>query len=341
MSDGRSPQLPDLRGTWCLPLAFAALSAGLLPTSSVAAERAVPAFPSRPIHVVVPQAPGGAVDVVARMLGDRISSALNCAVVIENKPGANGVIGTEAVKDAAPDGYTLLVASSSTHAMAPHTMQHIPYDALDDFAAIVNVAYTIKVVMVNPALPVQSLGEFIAYARERPGVLNYGSTGVGSSTHLDVEVFAAATGLRLVHVPYRSAPQQNQALMNNEIQLVIGSLTTALGALQSGKLRALAIVSDRRTPLLPDVPTVEEAGLRGFRIETWIGLVAPSGTPDRVIEILNRSVNAALLEPSVQRWMSARGLRVIGGSPPQFERQLRADYAQWGEIVTRLGLQPE
>jgi tripartite-type tricarboxylate transporter receptor subunit TctC len=322
-------------------LALAALSIGLFPTPSAAAEGADATYPSRAIHVVVPQGAGGAVDVVTRTVADRIGAALNCAVVVENKPGANGIIGTEAVKDAAPDGYTLLAASSSTHAMAPHTMKQVPYDALNDFVPIVNVAYTVKVVMVNPSLPVRTLAEFIAYARDRPGVLNYGSTGVGSSTHLDVELFAAAAGLRLVHVPYRSAPQHNQALINNEVQLVIGSLTTALGLLQSGKLRALAIVSDRRSPLLPDVPTVEEAGLRGFEVRTWIGLVAPSGTPDRIVETLNRTVNDALREPSVQRWMNDLGLESIGGSPLQFEGQLRADYARWGEAVGRIGLRPE
>jgi len=325
----------------CLSLAFASLSPGPFATPAAAAEAADALYPLRPIHIVVPQAAGGAVDIVTRMLADRIAAALNCTVVVENKPGANGVIGTQAVKDAAPDGYTLLAASSSTHAMAPHTMRQIPYDALNDFVPIVNVAYTIKVVMVSPALPVRTLAEFIAYARDRPGVLNYGSTGFGSSTHLDVELFAADTGLRLVHVPYRSAPQHNQALVNNEVQLVIGSLTTALGLLQSGKLRALAIVSDRRTPLLPDVPTIEEAGLRGFDVRTWIGLVAPSGTPERIVETLNRTVNDALREPSVQRWIGALGLGLIGGTPAQFERQLRSDYAHWGEVVTRLGLLPE
>ena len=151
---------------------------------------------------------------------------------------------------------------------------------LGDFVPIVNVAYTTKVVMVNPTLPVRTLAEFIGYARDRPGQLNYGSTGRGSSTDLDVQLFAADTQLHLVHVPYRGAPQANAALVNNEVQLVLGSLTTALGLLQSGRLRALAVVSDRRTPLLPDVPTIAEAGLPGFEIQTWIGLVAPAGTPE-------------------------------------------------------------
>jgi tripartite-type tricarboxylate transporter receptor subunit TctC len=335
------PRLQPVRLASRLSQVSAALFCGLLATSSAAGEVEGPPYPSRPIHIVVPQGPGGAVDVVARTLADRIGAVLNCAVVVENKPGANGIIGTEAAKDAAPDGYTLLAASSSTHAMAPHTMKQIPYDALNDFAPIVNVAYTVKVVMVNPTLPVRTLAEFIAYARDRPNVLNYGSTGVGSSTHLDVELFAAAAGLRLVHVPYRSAPQHNQALVNNEVQLVIGSLTTALGLLQSGKLRALAIVSDRRAPLLPDVPTVAEAGLRGFEVRTWIGLVAPAGTPERIVETLNRTVNEALREPSVQRRMNGLGLESIGGSPLQFERELRADYARWGEAVKQLGLAPE
>lgn len=299
------------------------------------------AYPSRPIRIVVPQTPGGAVDLVARMLADRLETALGCPVVVDDRPGANGVIGTEAVKDAAADGYTLLAASSSTHAMAPHTMARRSYDALGDFVPIVNVAYTTKVVMVNPTLPVHTLAEFIAYARARPGVLNYGSTGRGSSTDLDVELFAADAKLSLVHIPYRGAPQANNALINNEVQLVLGSLTAALSALQSGKVRALAVVSDARVPLLPDVPTMAEAGMPGFAIQTWIGLVAPAGTPSRIVDRLNRTVNAVLREASVRQWMDGLGLGVIGGSAQQFARRIGDDYLLWGEVVRRLGLPPQ
>ena len=298
-------------------------------------------YPSRTIRIVVPQVAGGAVDIVARVLADRMAASLGGTVVVENKPGANGIIGTEAVKEAAADGYTLLAASSSTHAMAPHMTARIPYDALRDFAPIVNVAYATKVVMVNADLPVRTLAEFIAYAQARPGVLNYGSTGVGSSTHIDAEQFSARAGIRLVHVPYRGAPQSNQGLVNNEVQLLIGSITTAQVLLQAGKVRALAVVSDHRSPLLPDVPTVDEAGLSGFRVETWIGLVAPASTPQAIVEKLNRAVNDALRDPSLQRWMSDHGLDVVGGSAPEFEDRIRVDYAMWGQVVHRLGLQPE
>ena len=339
MNDARPPRRLEpwrVAGRW---RALAWLLCALLPLPPAAGEEF--AYPSHPIHIVVPQAPGGAVDLVARMLADRIAASLNCAVVVENRPGANGIIGTEAVKDAAPDGYTLLAASSSTQAMAPHTSAHIPYDALADFVAVANVAYTTKVAMVNPALPVRTLAEFIAYARERPGVLNYGSTGFGSSTDLDVRLFAARTQLHLVQIPYRGAPQANNALVENEVQFVLGSLTTALGLLQSGKVRALAIVSDRRTPLLPEVPTMAEAGLADFAVQTWIGLVAPAGTPEDIVEVLNRTVNDALREASTRAWMDHLGLGVIGGSAQQFEQQLRDDYALWGEFVRELGLEPE
>jgi tripartite-type tricarboxylate transporter receptor subunit TctC len=298
-------------------------------------------YPSRTIRIVVPQVAGGAVDIVARVLADRVSAVLGGTVVVENKPGANGIIGTEAVKEAAPDGYTLLAASSSTHAMAPHLTARIPYDALRDFAAIVNIAYTTKVVMISADLPVHTLSEFIAYAKARPGALNYGSTGVGSSTHIDAEEFSARAGIRMVHVPYRGAPQSNQGLVNDEVQLLIGSITTAQGLLQAGKVRALAVVSDHRSALLPGVPTVDEAGLPGFRVETWIGLVAPAGTPQPIVEKLNRAANEALREPSLQRWMDDRGLDIVGGSAREFEDRIRADYAMWGQVVRRLGLQPE
>jgi len=322
-------------------LALSALLCASLLSASAAGEGGQASYPSRALHIVVPQTPGGAVDLVARMLSERIAAMLDCPVVVENHPGANGIIGTEAVKIAAPDGYTLLAASSSTHAMAPHTTAQIPYDALADFVPIVNVAYTTKVVMVNPTLPVRTLAEFIAYARERPGMLNYGSTGRGSSTDLDVELLAADTDLHLVHIPYRGAPQANNALANDEVQLVLGSLTSALGLLQSGQVRALAVVSDRRMRLLPDVPTIAEAGLSGFEVQTWIGLVAPAGTPEAIVDKLNRTVNEVLLAPSTRQWMDHLGLGIIGGSARQFELRLRADYVHWGEIVQRLGVQPE
>ena len=330
---GRSPAMSLARVVGVLLCA--------LPLLCAAGQSGKAAYPSRPIRIVVPQTAGGAVDLVARMLADRLETALGCAVFVEDRPGANGIIGTEAVKDAAPDGYTLLAASSSTHAMAPHTMTQIPYDALGDFVPIVNVAYTTKVVMVNPTLPVRTLAEFIAYARARPGVLNYGSTGRGSSTDLDVELFAADTQLKLVHVPYRGAPQANNALINNEVQLVLGSLTAALGALQSGKVRALAVVSDGRAPLLPDVPTMAEAGMPGFAIQTWIGLVAPAGTPSRIVDKLNRTVNGVLREAAVRQWMDHLGLGVIGGSAAQFARRMGDDYLLWGDVVRRLGMQPK
>jgi tripartite-type tricarboxylate transporter receptor subunit TctC len=225
--------------------------------------------------------------------------------------------------------------------MAPHLTARIPYDALRDFAAIVNIAYTTKVVMISADLAVHTLSEFIAYAKARPGALNYGSTGVGSSTHIDAEEFSARAGIRMVHVPYRGAPQSNQGLVNDEVQLLIGSITTAQGLLQAGKVRALAVVSDHRSALLPGVPTVDEAGLPGFRVETWIGLVAPAGTPQPIVEKLNRAANEALREPSLQRWMDDRGLDIVGGSAAEFEDRIRADYAMWGQVVRRLGLQPE
>jgi tripartite-type tricarboxylate transporter receptor subunit TctC len=303
-----------------------------------ASSRAEPAYPTREIRLVVPQAPGGTTDLLARMVGEQMERRLGVPVIVDNKPGANGVIGNEAVKRAAPDGYTLLAASTSTHVMTAHVLPGLAYDPLRDFVPVANLVYQTKVVLVNASLGVSTMSEFVALVRSRPGRFNYASTGPGSSSHLDTELLAARTGLDLVQIPYRGSGQTVQAVSTNEVQVLLASVTSAQAALASNRVRALAVLADRRSPLLPDVPTLAEAGLQRVDVQTWIGLLAPAGTPASVVDTLNRALNAILQSPPVQAWLARQGLEAIGGSAPAFDAEMRADHAKWGKLVKDLGL---
>jgi tripartite-type tricarboxylate transporter receptor subunit TctC len=299
------------------------------------------AWPRRAIRLVVPQAPGGTADVVARMLAERLESALGVPVVVDNRPGANGVIGTEFARRAAPDGYTLLLASTATHAMAPNTALAATFDPLADFVPITNLAWQTKVVLVSTALPVASVSELVAYARQRPGVLNYASTGFGSSSHLDTELLASATGIALHHVPYRGSGQTVAAISTDEVQVLIASLTAAQGTIESGRARPLAVLIARRSTLVPDVPTIGEAGIPSLDVRTWLGLVAPAGTPGAIVDELDRILGRMLATPAVRSWLDVQGLEPASGTPSSFEALIRADVAKWGGVARNLGVRPK
>jgi tripartite-type tricarboxylate transporter receptor subunit TctC len=295
-------------------------------------------WPKSPLRIVVPQAAGGTADALARMLGDRFEARFGVATVVYNRPGANGLIGTDLVRRSAPDGHTLLLASTATHAMAPHVAPSSTFDPVRDFAPIVNVAWQTKVAIVNPTVPATTLREFIAYARGRPGQLNYASTGVGSSSHVDAEILAAATGIKIVHIPYRSSGFSVAALVTGEVQLLLASLSAAIGAIQAGQARALAVLSERRAMLLPHVPTIGEAGVVAPDVRTWIGLVAPAETSPAIVAALNRTVDRDLADPALGAWLEQQGLEPIGGTPEAFAATIRADVERWGTIVRRLGV---
>lgn len=298
-------------------------------------------YPSRPVRIIVPSAPAGAGDKLARELAERVASELHVPVVVENKPGASGVIGTDLVAHAAPDGYTLLFATSATHIIAANMSAKLPYDPLRDFAPVINCGYATSVVVVNATLPVRSLGEFITYAQARPGKLNYASSGVGSANHLDTEVFSAIADVRLTHVPYRGTADGYRALLADDVQVMFGAVTSALPYIRSGKVRALAVLTGMRSPLLPEVPTIAEAGLGSVDVRKWLGLMAPAGTPPEVVAILNRTVDRILHRSTTQAWMEREGFEIAGGSTQDFQRVLDADVVKWRDAVRRLGIRPE
>jgi tripartite-type tricarboxylate transporter receptor subunit TctC len=294
-------------------------------------------YPSRPIRIVVPSAAGGAADLLARYLGDRLEASLRVPVIVENRGGASGLIGTEAVARAPADGYTLLFGATHSQVLAP-LMMRAPFDPARDFRAVFHAVYTTSVIVVNDRMPARSLAEFIAYAKARPGVLNYASSGAGSANHIDTEVFCEAAGLDLVHIPYRGTADGYRALAADEVQVMFGAVTSALTAIAAGKARPLAVLTDVRSPMLPNVPTLAEAGLANVDVRKWQGFLVAAGTPDDVVALLNATFEKILRRPEVREWIEQQGWEVVGGSAETFTRYLVKDRQKWRALVDRLGL---
>lgn len=293
-------------------------------------------FPARPIHLIVPQAPAGSVDIVSRKVAERMSARLGVPIVVENKAGAAGTIGTEAVKRAAPDGYTLLVASTNTHAMAPHVIPSLAYDPLADFTPVADLVHATKLLAVVASLPVRTLSELVAYAKANP--VFYGSAGVGSSNHFDAEALIAATGVPMTHVPYRGSAASLLALVNGEIQVLITSPATFRPQIDAGKVRPIVAFTKLRLASLQNVPTIAEAGFADLELSTWTGIVAPAGTPPAVIATLNNAARQALANPEFVAWAQANEMDIAGGSPAEFGALMRADHARWGRLAKAIGI---
>ena len=301
------------------------------------AKAAEAAYPSRAIRIIVPSAVGGAGDMLARYLGDRLEAALRVPIVIENRGGASGLIGTEAAARAAPDGYTILFGATPSQVLAP-LMMRAPFDPARDFKAVFLAVYTTSVIVVNDRVPAQTLAEFVAYAKARPGALNYASSGIGSANHMDTEVFGDATGLNLVHIPYRGSADGYRALAADEVQVMFGAVTSALPAINAGKARPLAVLTDVRSPMLPKVPTLAEAGLANVDVRKWQGFLVPAGTPDDVVAVLNAALEKIVREPAVREWIEQQGWEVAGGPADSFARFLARDHQKWRAVVVLLGL---
>jgi tripartite-type tricarboxylate transporter receptor subunit TctC len=294
------------------------------------------AYPSRPIHLIVPTAPGGAGDALARETAHRLSLALKAPVVVENRAGASGMVGTESAARAAPDGYTLLFMTSATHLIAPAVAALGRYDPVADFEPVIDLGYAMSVVMVSADLPVSTLPELVDYARARPGALAYASSGAGSANHLDTEVLASLTGMSLLHVPYRGTADGYRALVAGEVHVMIGAVTSALPHIHAGRVRPLAVMAHARSPLLPQVPTLAGLGFGDADVRKWMGIAAPAGTPRAIVAMLNGALGHALATPSMRGWMQKNGFEVAGGTPDEFRRILVEDEAKWNGIVARV-----
>jgi tripartite-type tricarboxylate transporter receptor subunit TctC len=298
------------------------------------------AYPGKPIQLVVPLGPGGINDIISRLIAQKLTESWGQSVVVVNKPGAGGIIGSEAVAKAAPDGYTLLMVYSS-HMVNPSLYAKLPYDTVQDFEPITLVNSVNLVLTVGASVPVTSMSELIALAKARPGQLNYGTIGIGSLGHLAGIRFVKAANIDVVQVPYKSAPEVTTALMRGDATLYFDSPITALPFIRSGKVRALAVTSATRSSVLPDVPTVAEAGLPGFEVVGWNGLLAPARTPRPIIEKLNTEIVRILHTSEVATTLKEQGVDVVGDTPEDFADVIRTDIGKWREIITASGIKIE
>jgi tripartite-type tricarboxylate transporter receptor subunit TctC len=297
---------------------------------------AADAYPARPIHVIVPFSPGGAVDGPMRLIAQELGKRLGQPVVVENKPGAGATIGTDVVAKAAPDGYTLLLASQ-TNAISATLYSKLPFDPIEDFAPITLIGREPGVVVVNPAVPARTLQEFIAYVKAHPGEVNYASSGNGSGQHLFAALLASRTGMKMNHVPYRGSGQATTDLISGVVAMAIPGTAGMVGHIKAGKLRALAVTGATRSPQLPDVPTVIESGIPGYEAYVWMGLLAPKGTPPAIVERLDRETRAVLREDEVKRYMAAAGIEIVGSSPAEFGAFFRHEKALWAKVIHDTG----
>jgi len=312
--------------------------ATLLP--STAAHAQSPAYPSRPIRAIVPFPAGGGIDTVVRLLGPRMSETLGQPILVDNRSGASGTLGTELVAKAPPDGHTLL-ATFSSHAQNQILYRNLPFDTLRDFAPITVFGTVPNILVVNPALPVRTVKELVALARKRPGDILYASIGPASPSHLTAELFNSMAGIKTTHVPYKGAAPSMVALIAGETQLTFTTVLVAVPYLKTGKLRALGVASLKRSPAVPDVPTIDEAGVKSFDSTAWWGVLAPAKTPRPIIDRLHSVAVATMKLPDMRDRLNQLGAEPAGHTPEAFDQLIRDDIAKWGKVVRALGITAE
>jgi tripartite-type tricarboxylate transporter receptor subunit TctC len=299
--------------------------------------RAQDGYPSRPVSVIVPWAPGGSTDILARVLAEPLRAAFGQTFVVENRSGASGNIGSAFVARSAPDGQTLLVGSMSTHAMNDALFSNMPFNGAEDFTPIALLAYVLNTMVVHPSVPANTVPEFIAYAKANPGKIAYASAGAGSTNHLCAAMFAQMAGLDMVHVPYRGGAPATLDTVAGQTQLFFSAGTQTLDHVRNGRLKLLAVTEERRSTLLPDVPTVNES-LPGFEMAVWYGALGPKGMPAALTNRLNAEMNKALMLPEVKDKMAVIGVEVVNETPAAFAERLRLDTAKWRKVIQDLGI---
>ncbi len=324
------------RSKWCFlaALAMAALLGGALPAMAQA-------YPDRPITLIVPFPPGGSTTIVARIVADKMSEALGQQIVVDNRGGAGGTIGTRAAAKSAPDGYTIVLGYSGTMAVAPSMIANIGYDIRKDFAAIGRIGAAPSTVVVHPSFPAKTLQEFFAYAKANPGKVNFGSAGVGSLNHIAGEYLAVRAGIKITHVPYKGSGPVMTDLLGGHIPMAFAPVPTVHSNVQAGKLRALAVTSLKRSDLMPDVPTVAESGLPGFEAVLRYGLAAPAGTPRPIVERLNKELKAALASDEVKKRLALEGAEPLPSSPEEYAADMDKEERQWAEVLKSAGIKPQ
>jgi tripartite-type tricarboxylate transporter receptor subunit TctC len=309
-----------------------ALGLALAATSSLAQ-----GWPAKPVRLVIPFPAGGSTDIVGRLIGDRLSQRLGQSVVIDNRAGAGGTMGSDLVAKAVPDGYTMLMGTSSTHAIAASLYGKLPYDPIKDFSPVALLGTATILLVIHPSVPAKSVGELIALAKARPGQLMFGSTGNGSVSHLTAEHFKSLAGIDIQHVPYKGDSPMTMDLVSGRIALAFGTAVAFLPYVQEGRLQALAVTDAKPSPVAPRLPTVAASGLPGFEALQWFGILAPAGTPREIVARLNGEIAEILQMPDVRERLQALGIQIVGGSPDQFAGFMRTETAKWGRIVRDSG----
>jgi len=290
-------------------------------------------WPSQPIRLIVPFAPGGGADICARLIAQKLGPALGTSIIVDNRAGAGGIVGTGMAARTKPDGYNLVLATVGPIAVNPHLYKKLPYDPQKDFAPVTLVANALNVLAVNASLPVHTVPELIAYAKANPTKLAYGSSGYGQTDQLSAELFKSMTGIQMTHVPYNGGAPAMLDLMGNQVQVIFSTVSTAMGAIRGGQVRAIAMTGTTPFKLLPDVPTIAASGVPGFVVNNWYGLEAPAGTDPAVIDRVNREVRKILAMPDVQSALLAQGIEATSDTPQEFTAYIKSEDQKWGKIV--------
>lgn len=298
-------------------------------------------YPVKPIRMIVPSAPGSGPDIMARAIGQRLSESFGQSIVIDDKPGAGGIIGSETAAKAAADGYTLIMSNAGSHAVNVSLYAKLPYDPVRDFAPVTLVAMAPNILIVHPTLPVRSARELIALAKLKPGELTFGSGGNGSTAHLSGEMFKTMAGINIVHVPFKGSPAAVIGVISGQIALAFPNIPPALPHVRSGKLKALAVTTAKRSLAVPELPTVAESGLPGYEATAWFGVLAPAATPPQIIASLNAAIVKIVRTRDMQERLMAEGSEAVGNTPEQFGQIIRNDIAKWAKVVKASGARPD
>jgi len=315
--------------------------AGIIMALTVTTATAQSDYPSRPIVFIIPQAAGGSTDTLARIIGQKLGDVLGQQIVMDNRPGANGIIGTDFVAKAAPNGYTLVVGGTGTMAINSNLYAKIPYDPVKNFTPVAMFGYSTSVLVVHPSVTAKTIGELVTLAKAKPGEYKYASAGIGSSPHLSAEMFKQMAGIDLLHVPYKGSTPGVTATMAGEVNMMFTGVASAVGSIKSGRLRALSITGPTRSPALPGVPTANESGMPGFEVDFWIGLFAPAGTPLPVIARLNAEINKIITSDAMKERFETMGVVPVAATPEKFGEILAKDIDRWSKAVKSAGLKAE
>jgi tripartite-type tricarboxylate transporter receptor subunit TctC len=298
-------------------------------------------YPNKTIHFIMPYPVGGSIDIAGRMVIQKLAENLGQQIVVDNRTGAGGIVGTEMAARAAADGYTLVMGGNGTLALSPHLQRHLPYDPVRDFAPITQLVIVPYVLVVNPALKANSVGELIALAKSRPGEINYASGGNGSAPHLAAELFKRMADVRLLHVPYKGSTPGINDVISGQVQLTFTGIPSVLSQIKSGRLRPLAVTSAKRAAALPNVPTIGESGVPGYEVSPWFGVLVPARTPPALVTRLNSEIVKVLRSPAIRERFAAEGVEPVGNTPAQFAAHIKLELAKWGKVLEDAGIRAD